>query len=88
MFVGHLAVALGVKRAEPNVPLGAAVAAAFGLAVEEHNKLIAWQKQIIAELGKAKGLVEPCDCDLFTVSLKFKWPLHLCKGSFHFWLNS
>lgn len=30
------------------------VAAAFGLAVEEHNKLIAWQKQIVAELGKAK----------------------------------
>lgn len=31
MFVGHLAVALGAKRAEPRVPLGAAVAAAFGL---------------------------------------------------------
>ena len=31
MFVGHLAVALGVKGAEPRVPLGAAVAAAFGL---------------------------------------------------------
>ena len=31
MFVGHLAIALGVKRAEPRVPLGAAVAAAFGL---------------------------------------------------------
>ena len=31
MFVGHLAVALGVKGAEPRVPLGAAVGAAFGL---------------------------------------------------------
>ena len=31
MFVGHLAVALGAKRAEPRLPLGAAVAAAFGL---------------------------------------------------------
>lgn len=31
MFVGHLAVALGAKRIEPRVPLGAAVAAAFGL---------------------------------------------------------
>lgn len=31
MFVGHLAVALGAKSAEPRVPLGAAVAAAFGL---------------------------------------------------------
>ena len=31
MFVGHLAVALGAKRAEPGMPLGAAVAAAFGL---------------------------------------------------------
>ena len=31
MFVGHLAVALGVKTTEPRVPLGAAVAAAFGL---------------------------------------------------------
>ena len=31
MFVGHLAVALGTKRIEPRVPLGAAVAAAFGL---------------------------------------------------------
>jgi hypothetical protein len=31
MFVGHLALALGVKAAEPRVPLGAAVAAAFGL---------------------------------------------------------
>jgi membrane-bound metal-dependent hydrolase YbcI (DUF457 family) len=31
MFVGHLAVALGAKGAEPRLPLGAAVAAAFGL---------------------------------------------------------
>ncbi len=31
MFVGHLAVALGAKRLEPRVPLGASVAAAFGL---------------------------------------------------------
>lgn len=31
MFVGHLAVALGARSAEPRVPLGAAVAAAFGL---------------------------------------------------------
>lgn len=31
MFVGHLAVALGAKRIEPRVPIGAAVAAAFGL---------------------------------------------------------
>lgn len=31
MFVGHLAVAFGAKSAEPRVPLGAAVAAAFGL---------------------------------------------------------
>ena len=31
MFVGHLAVALGAKKATPDVPLGAAVAAAFGL---------------------------------------------------------
>jgi hypothetical protein len=31
MFVGHLAVAFGAKSAEPRLPLGAAVAAAFGL---------------------------------------------------------
>jgi hypothetical protein len=31
MFAGHLAVALGAKSVEPRVPLGAAVAAAFGL---------------------------------------------------------
>jgi hypothetical protein len=31
MFVGHLAVALGAKRVEPRLPLGPAVAAAFGL---------------------------------------------------------
>jgi hypothetical protein len=31
MFVGHLAVALGAKSAEPRLPLSAAVAAAFGL---------------------------------------------------------
>ncbi len=31
MFVGHLAVALGARKVEPGVPLGATVAAAFGL---------------------------------------------------------
>ncbi len=31
MFVGHLAVALGARSVEPRLPLGAAVAAAFGL---------------------------------------------------------
>ena len=31
MFVGHLAVALGAKKVEPAIPLGVAVAAAFGL---------------------------------------------------------
>lgn len=31
MFVGHLAVALSAKAVEPRVPLGAAVAASFGL---------------------------------------------------------
>lgn len=31
MFIGHLAVAFAAKRVEPRVPLGAAVAAAFGL---------------------------------------------------------
>ena len=31
MFVGHLAAALGAKSVEPRVPLGALVAAAFGL---------------------------------------------------------
>lgn len=31
MFVGHLALALGAKKIEPRLPLGAAVAAAFGL---------------------------------------------------------
>lgn len=31
MFVGHLAAALAAKRVEPRVPLGIAVAAAFGL---------------------------------------------------------
>lgn len=30
------------------------VAQGFALAVEEHNKLLAWQKQIIAEIGKPK----------------------------------
>ncbi len=33
MFVGHLAVALGTKKVEPRLPLGASVAAAFGLDV-------------------------------------------------------
>lgn len=31
MFAGHLAVALAAKRGEPTLPLGASVAAAFGL---------------------------------------------------------
>ena len=31
MFVGHLAVALGAKNIEPELPLGATVAAAFAL---------------------------------------------------------
>ena len=31
MFVGHLAVALSAKKLEPRIPLGASVAAAFGL---------------------------------------------------------
>ena len=31
MFVGHLALALGAKKVEPRVPLGAAVAAAYAL---------------------------------------------------------
>jgi len=31
MFVGHLAVALGAKKLEPNLPLSAGVAAAFGV---------------------------------------------------------
>ncbi len=31
IFVGHLAVALATKKLEPKVPLGAAVAATFGL---------------------------------------------------------
>ena len=31
MFVGHLAAAIGAKEIEPRVPLGVAVAAAFGL---------------------------------------------------------
>ncbi len=30
------------------------VAAGFGLAVEEHNKLIAWQNEIVKEIGKEK----------------------------------
>lgn len=30
------------------------VASAFGLSIEEHNKILAWQKQIIAEIGKPK----------------------------------
>ncbi len=30
------------------------VASAFGLAVEEHNKILAWQNKIVAEIGKAK----------------------------------
>ena len=34
------------------------VAAAFGLAVEEHNKLLAWQQKVIAEVGKEKVTVE------------------------------
>jgi hypothetical protein len=33
MFVGHLAVALGAKRASPRTPLAALIAAAFGLDV-------------------------------------------------------
>jgi len=31
MFVGHLAVALGARRAEPRAPLAALIGAAFGL---------------------------------------------------------
>jgi len=31
MFVGHLAVALAARKAEPSLPLGASVAAAFGV---------------------------------------------------------
>ena len=31
MFVGHLAVALGAKKAEPHVPLWGLVAASYGI---------------------------------------------------------
>lgn len=31
MFVGHLAVALGTKKLDPEIPLGASVAASFGI---------------------------------------------------------
>lgn len=34
------------------------VAAAFLKSVEEHNKILAWQKKIIAEIGKAKRSAE------------------------------
>ncbi len=34
------------------------IAAAFSLAVEEHNKLLAWQKEIIAQIGKPKKQAE------------------------------
>lgn len=34
------------------------VASAFGFAVEEHNKILAWQNTIIAEIGKPKRSAE------------------------------
>lgn len=34
------------------------VASAFGLSIEEHNKLLDWQKKIIAEIGKGKRNAE------------------------------
>ncbi len=34
------------------------IAAGFAKAVEEHNKILAWQKEIIKEIGKEKKVVE------------------------------
>lgn len=50
MFVGHLAAALGAKKAEPRVPLGAAVAAAWALD-------LVWP--ILLLLGVETARVEP-----------------------------
>jgi len=37
------------------------VAAGFAKAVEEHNKILAWQKKIVGEIGKAKRSAEKPD---------------------------
>ncbi len=40
---------VGAKQAHEEI-----IASAFGLAVEEHNKILTWQQQIIKEVGKQK----------------------------------
>jgi polyribonucleotide nucleotidyltransferase len=47
----------------------AAVAAGFARAVEEHDKILAWQKQIIAELGKPKTNAEKPEVPAALVTL-------------------
>ncbi len=51
MFVGHLAVALGAKAAKPRVPLGALVAASFGLDLLWPVFLLAGAQWVLVEPG-------------------------------------
>lgn len=51
MFVGHLAVALAAKRAEPRAPLGALVAATFGLDLIWPVLLLAGVEQVRIDPG-------------------------------------
>ena len=52
MFVGHLAVALGAKKVDPDVPLGAAVAAAFGAGLDLARPSVARARDRPAESGR------------------------------------
>lgn len=51
MFAGHLAVALGAKRAEPRLPLSVAVAAAFGLDLLWPILLLAGAESVRVQAG-------------------------------------
>ena len=65
MFVGHLAVAFGAKRLDPRVPLGSAVAAAFGLD-------LLWP--ILLLLGAESVRVQPGDTAFTSLSfVSYPW---------------
>lgn len=73
MFVGHLAVALGAKSVEPRVPLGAAVAAAFGLD-------LLWP--IFLLLGVETVRVHPGDTAFTSLAfVSYPWSHSLCAAA-------
>jgi membrane-bound metal-dependent hydrolase YbcI (DUF457 family) len=65
MFVGHLAVALGAKRAAPGVPLGTLVAATFGLD-------LLWPLFLLAGIERVR--VDPGNTDMTPLAFEhYPW---------------